>query len=533
VGGKDTTSRRLYVRDRESPDDVVAVPGTEDASHPFWSPDSTSLGFFARRRLMKVVWQGGAPVALAGQALFPFGGSWSRSGTIVFAPDVIMAGLRRVSAAAQAAEEATTLNLAVGDTSHAWPVFLPDGGRFLYFVRSAEDARRGMYVGSLDRSADRTDPLLFQTDSNAVYVPLPGSPDGVLLSVVDGRVEARRFDSTTLKLAGDARRIAGVPAAGTTSTQPAMLSASADMLVSAASTVPYGDRLEVVDRSGTRLRVWGEAEAQNWPRLSPDGQLLARQRVDPLRNTPDVWVDDLVRGSTLRVTKAIEPDIRPVWSPDGRSLAYVSGNLPFRPGKRTLTIAAADGTGVTRAFPCPGEYCEPTDWTGQGLLVNVLVGQSRDVWIVPTAEGAAAQPLLAEAFVERDARMSRDGQWIAYVSEESGRPEVSVRRLVGSPQRIVVSSEGGDQPVWRRDSSELFFIDPQGQLRSVAVRRTRDGRPRFGLPTKLDIPPIGRGHWGTPYDVSPDGNRIYLLRRNDDPLAREIHVVIGWRALLK
>jgi hypothetical protein len=99
--------------------------------------------------------------------------------------------------------------------------------------------------------------------------------------------------------------------------------------------------------------------------------------------------------------------------------------------------------------------------------------------------------------------------------------------------RFPVSSNGGDQPVWRRDNAELFFIDPAGQLQSVKVQWTRAGIPTFGIPVAMkNVPLIGRGHWGTPYDVSPDGNRIYFLRRNDDPRPAEIHVVIGWRALL-
>jgi Tol biopolymer transport system component len=533
IGGEGVPRSQLYVRDRGS-DNLIAIPGTENGSHPFWSPDGKSLGFFARGRLMTIVWQGGAPIPVSDQAPGPFGGSWGRSDTIVFAPDVIMAGLRRVATTGEKVEDATLLEPSHGDTSHAWPVFLPDGVHFLYFVRSAQDERRGVYIGRTGGGATRAESMLLRTDSNAVFASLPGTEDGVLLYGVDGRVEARRFNPGTLTLAGDARTLAGVLAAGTTLAQPAMLSASSDMLVFASSTVPYGNasRLEAVDRTGTRLRFWETPEAQNWPRLSPDGGMLARQRVDPLRNTPDLWVDDLTRRSTLRVTTAVEPDIRPVWSPEGRHIAYVSGNLPFRPGMRTLSIAAADGTGVTRSLQCPGEYCEPTDWTQSGLLVNVLAGQSWDVWIVPL-EGAAPRPLLAEAIVERDARMSYDGRWIAYVSDETGRPQVSVRSIEGPPQRIVVSNDGGDQPVWGHEGSELFFVDPEGQLCSVSVHWSRDGRPQFGLPVKLSVPPIGRGHWGTPYDVSPDGRRIYFLRRNDDPPPREIHVVVGWRALLQ
>jgi dipeptidyl aminopeptidase/acylaminoacyl peptidase len=449
----------------------------------------------------------------------------------VFAPDVILTGLFSVGPHGGPAESATLLDPSLGDTSHCWPAFLPDGVHFLYFVRSAQDDRRGLYLGGIDRPAAHAGPLLLRSDSNAIFVPLSGTPEGVLLYVVSGRIEGRRFDAKSLRFVGDARAI-GVAAAGTTLTQPAMLSASADVLAYATATVPYGNRLEAVDRSGRRLRFWEEPEAQNWPRISPDGRYLARQRVDELRNTPDIWVEDLERGTNVRVTTAVESDIRPVWSADGRYLAYVSGRLPRRPGTRILNIAAADGTGVVRTLPCPGEYCEPTDWTPRGLLVNVVDAQRSDVWIVPTENGMAAHSLLADPFVERDARMSPNGRWVAYVSEESNRAEVFVRTVSGVLKRIAVSSNGGDQPVWRPDGAELFFVDAHGQLQGVPVQWGRDGSPRFGVAAKLNVPPIGRGHWGTPYDVSPDGSRIYFLRRNDDPPPREIHVVIGWRELL-
>jgi serine/threonine protein kinase/Tol biopolymer transport system component len=530
--GHGATGNQLYVHPLGAVD-AMAIPGTEDAAHPFWSPDSASLGFFAKGRLMKVALKGGAPAALA-EALFPFGGTWSASGTIVFAPDVIMTGLFRVSVGGGGMEPATLLNPSLGDTSHCWPVFLSDGIHFFYFVRSAQAERRGVYLGRIDRPAAPADTQLLRSDSNPVYIPLPGTPDALLVYVVNGRVEARRFDGTHLRLAGDARAL-GLTAAGTTLSQPAMLSASADVLVYASETVPYegGSRLEAVDRSGQRLRFWETAESQNWPRLSPDGRYLARERVDELRNTPDLWVEDLERGAAVRVTTAVEPDLSPVWSPDGRYLAYVHGSLPFRSGKRTLSIAAADGTGVVREFACPGEYCEPTDWTPQGLLVNVLAGSRSDVWLVPTEPKGTARPLLAEPFNVRDARMSANDRWVVYVSSESGRADVSVRSISGPPKRIRISSEGGDHPVWRRDNAELFFVDPQGQLQGVAVQWSREGLPTFGLPARINIPPIARGHWGTPYDVSADGNRIYFLRRNDDPLPREIHVVIAWRELLE
>ena len=141
-------------------------------------------------------------------------------------------------------------------------------------------------------------------------------------------------------------------------------------------------------------------------------------------------------------------------------------------------------------------------------------------------------PILAESFTERDARLSPDGQWIAYVSEEAGRPEVSVRSLSGPPRRCVVSGEGGDQPVWRRDGAELLYVDTQGRLRGLYVRREADGRLIFGAPVALNVPPIGTGHWGTQYDVSPDGRRVYFMDRADERLPNEIDILLGWSASL-
>ena len=229
----------------------------------------------------------------------------------------------------------------------------------------------------------------------------------------------------------------------------------------------------------------------------------------------------------------MESDIRPVWSQDGRYLAYVSGKLPRRPGTRILSIAAADGTGVVRQAAMPGRVLRTHGLDASGLLVNVLVGRRSDVWIVPTEAGLDAQPLLGRTR-QRARRANVSGRPMDCLCvRRIGRPEVSVRTVSGPLKRIVISGEGGDQPVWRGDGTELFFVDPQGQLRSVSVRWSRDGSPTFGLPATLNVPPIGRGHWGTPYDVSADGSRIYFLRRNDDPPPHEIHVVIGWRALLE
>jgi hypothetical protein len=527
---RDPAGSRLFVRAFDARE-AVELAGTEGAAHPFWSPDSTTIGYFARGRLARVAWQGGAPVDLAA-APFARGGAWSAGGEILFAPDVILTGLSKLPAAGGNVALATTLEVERGDTAHWWPHFLADGRRFLYSVRSTDDRRRGVYLGDIAQAQVAAAPL-FRSDSDVVLAPLPGRDHTALLHVADGRIEMRSIDARALTVRGDSRSI-GLGAAGSTLYHPLMLSASRDVLAFVASPLPSGDRLEAVERGGRRVRLWPEPEAQNWPRVSPDGRLLARQRVDPAHNNPDIWVEDLERGTRVRVTTAAEPDLRPVWSPDGGRLAYVTGHLPGRPGQRTIRISAADGTGVLSEAPCPAAYCEPTDWSADGreLLVNVLDDRGWDVWVVATDTSAETRPLLAGALAERDARLSPDGGWIAYVSEESGRAEVSVRVVDGAPRRVVVSAAGGDQPVWRRDGKELFLVEPGGRLQSAAVRWV-DGVPSFDVPVDLPIEPIGFGHWGTQYDVSPDGARVYALRPNRDQAPREIEIVIGWNRLLE
>jgi len=528
--GSDATTSRLLVRSLGSLE-PKAIAGSEGAKQPFWSPDSRWLGFFTRGRLMKVALAGGAPVAIA-EAPDARGAAWSPTGTIVFSPDLVLSALVRVSADGGPVGPVTLLDQAKGDNSHRWPVFLPDGVHFLYFNRSSVDERRGVYIGRIDAPASAANSLLLRSESEAGYAGDPGSSDGNgnLFVVANGRIEVRGIDTTRMRVTADARTL-GFESAGNTPYHPMMLSASANVLAFAASSVPYGLRLESVDRTGDSERVLDEPQAQNWPRLSPDGRRLARQRFDAIRGNPDIWVEDLDRGTRVRVTTSPEPDMLPVWSPDGTRLAFVVGRLPGRSGARVVTIANADGSGVVRSFPCPGE-CYPTDWTSDDLIVNVANATGGDVWAIPASGAGGARPLLDAPFTERDARISPDRRSIAYVSEESGRPEVSVRNLSGPATRVVISASGGDQPVWARDGSELFFVNPEGRLQSVRVLRNGDAM-RFGVPVELNVPSIGFGHWGTQYDVSPDGRRIYFLSQNKQEAPREFHVVMGWRSLLK
>jgi serine/threonine protein kinase len=518
---------RLFVRSLDSRDATV-IGGTDGAKQPFWSPDGMSLGFFARGKLMKVAVAGGVPVVIC-DAPDGKGGAWSPTGTIVFGPDMIFEGLARVSADGGQVQPATLVDFDRGENSHRWPVFLPDGIHFLFYVRASIDERRGVYVARLDRPASTPGSPLFRSESEAVFVATSGRERGVLLSAADGQLQARPFDAAALRLVGDPRTLP-VAAGGNTPYHAAMLSASADLLATVAMPMPFGVRLGSVARDGTAVRT-SERQPQGWPRLSPDGRRMARQIVDPLRGNPDIWVEDLHDGSLVRVTTATGSDLLPVWSPDGLRLTYGSGSVK----ERRLSIAAADGTGVAQELPCPSAYCEPTDWSpdGRSLIVNARPMGAGDVWSVSLEAGGSAKAILSEPFPEYDARISPDGQWLAYVSEEAGRPVVSVRAMSGPPRRLVVSSDGGSQPVWRRDGREILYVDLEGRLRGRSVQRQPSGELTLGVANALSVPPVGSGHWGTQYDVSPDGQRVYFIDRTPAPKPSDIGVVIGWRALLK
>jgi eukaryotic-like serine/threonine-protein kinase len=524
AGGSEAGSSQLYVRELSSRE-TRALSGTTAARQPFWSPDGQWIGFFARRKLQKIAALGG-PVTDIADAPDARGGAWSSMGVIVFQPNYRDSPLLRVSDRGGRTQPVTKIDFALDDVSHRWPSFLPDGRHFLYLTVSVNDGRRGVYIGSLDETTERPRPI-FLSDSGAIYAPGASRSDGSILSANDGRIEVRPFDATRLVVTGDARALE-MNATAATPHHPSLLSASASVLAYASGGIPWGSRSGRVFRDGTNRQLESGSGLIGSPRVSADGRFLARSRLDAVRANPDIWVDDLQRGSKVRLTTSADFDVMPVWSPDGSHVAYRSGTFD----EPTIAFAASDGSGVRKTMVCPQVPCEPSDWSPEGFLL-LTVGR-KDVWMMPVGSDGQAQPLLAEPFTERDARISPSARrWLAYVSDETGRPEVYVRSLSGPTVRYSVSTAGGDQPVWRRDGAELFFAGPEGSLYSVAVRPGPNAGLALGIPTKLNVPALGERHQDTIYDASPDGRTIYLQFPTDQTAPPEFGLVLGWRTLIK
>jgi Tol biopolymer transport system component len=521
--GVGQSGSRLFVRDLATLE-ATLLPGTTYAKQPFWSPDGDAVAFFANGRLKKMAIDGGEPVDLA-PALDARGGSWSRSGVIVFQPFFRDSGLARVSADGGTVQPATLLDVKTADTTHKWPVFLPDGDHFLYLVLSVDESRRGVYVGSLSQGPSPPTTRLFPTASSVSYVVPEGHDTGLLLWVAGGQIQARPFDRDRQIVTGDPRSI-GIAAADTSIHYAAMLGVSPRLLAVADTVVPAGVQFASIGVDGKQLTLRPDRETAGHLRLSPDGARVARSVVDPLSGDADIFAEDVLRGTQMRISTSRDLDLAPVWSPDGRRIAYRSG--PW--GASNLSIASADGTGVLGMLRCPGEPCLPTDWSPDGQFI--LVNAQRDVWSVPVEGDRPAQPLLDAAFVQRDARISPDGRWVSYVSLESGRPEVYVRNRTGAPDRVVVS-RGGDQPVWSRRERALFFVSLDNQLHRVALRLDRNDHVIVEPPVKLPIPTFVPSHIGTSYDVSPDAARVYFPHPGAPSKPRELQFVLDWAARLK
>jgi len=504
----DKLKRQIYVRDVEQ-FQATPLAGTEGARDPFFSPDGKWIAFFADGKLKKIATQGGAVVTLC-DAPAPHGGSWGVDDAIVFAPDRRTV-LFRVSASGGKPEPVTQLDGKVGELTHRWPQMLPGGEAVLFSVQMPTSLfdEGNIVVQSLQGGEPRT---VVTGGSYGRYVP-----SGHILFARKGNLFAVPFDLDKLE-------VTGPPApflehlASTTSLAGAQYSFSDTGLLAYVAGEIQASKLVVdwLDRAGKLQPLRSVPGDYVNPRLSPDGKQVSLNVFDG--GSSDIWVYDWARDTMTRLTFDPGNDIAQTWTPDGQRIAFAS----TRGGAQNLYWSRADGSGEVQRLTESKNSQFPYSWTPDGKTLafhelDPVTGA--DLWVLPIEgdEKSGWKPgtpkvFLKTPFAESTSFFSPDGRWLAYQSNESGKLEVYVRPFPSGEGKWMVSSGGGNQVRWSRNTKELFYERPDDHKIMVANYRVVGGSFQADKPvlwSPVQLADVG----GRPnYDVAPDGKRVAALR---------------------
>ncbi len=518
------------------------LPNTETARNPFWSPDGRVIAFFAQTTGLAVVPASGGAVEFRAASGPGRGGTWGPDGTILYSP-ALLSSIFRVSPGSKERVPVTTLNESRGESAHQWPQFLPDGKHFLYVVQRVDPlTRRNESELCVQALGETERKVLLKSTTRAVYVP------GHLLFARGGSLMAQPFDAARLEVTGDpfvvAPHVQFLADGGT-----GIFAASAGgLLVYAAGGTIGNSQLVAYDRSGKALRTIADVGNYWTPHVSPDGKLVAVEVIDPVSSNRDVWTFDAV-GAEPPVRRTFDPgeDYTPVFSPDGKRLAYAS----YRKGSWLIYEKTLEGSDEERLLaaspdarpPATGTPSGPeifttsgskflTDWSPDGRFI-AFNGSTRetadDMWLVSPSDGKGGL-LLRTPASERDTAFSPDGRWIAYLSNESGNPEVYVRSYPATGGKWQVSTRGGTQPKWSRDGHELFYLATGFRLTAVPVRTGAS----FEKGTPHELFQVASRRTNIPqYDVFPDGRSFVVNTVVTEKASTPLTLVQNWTATVK
>jgi serine/threonine protein kinase len=485
---------------------ATMLPSTEDAATPFWSSDSRYLAFIADRKLKTISVSGGDAQTLT-EDVYSDAGDWSDDGIILFCKQNF-GPISQIAASGGQVSPATRLNQ--NEFAHSAPSFLPDGKHFLYASSQLGGPTR-IKVGVLGKPEQ--DGIVIGPGARAVFA------SRYLLFVRAGHIQAQPFNSRTFTLSGD----------------PQTIGEARTFSVSQNGVLAYHEssaesELKLFDRSGNLIGTPGPLAVYSDPRFSPDGKSIAVTTEDPRSGTSDIWVFPVAGGQPARITFG-PGDYWPVWSPDGKQIAYGVGEN----GKLSIRRRSLDGRQPEEVLYQNDAYINgsPIDWSPDGKYLSLDL-ESRDGifsnWIMPlTGDRKIFQPPAASHMTvsQYDGRFSSDGRWLAYFSYETGRPEIYVVPF-GAGAKTQVSTTGGWNTLFSRNN-ELFFVSMGNRLMAAHTAT----QPNFRVDSieplfQLDLP----NFTGISYDVSPDAKQ-FVVQTTDHTKSTSITLLTNWPAELK
>ena len=533
--GVDAGGLRIWVRSMDSLE-AHPLPDTNlgNTGRPLiWSPDSRFIAF-DDGKLKKIDIGGGPPQAIGDLPLASFGGSWNQDGVIILGSTN---GLMRIPSGGGNASPLTVL--ASGEGGHVFPVFLPDGKHFLY-VRGTAPGVGSIHIGSLDAKPEEQDsrPLL-QSGFGARYVPSSDGANGQVLFVRQGSLLSQTFDPQRLQLVGDPVPV--VDQVGTTGTL-ALFSASDHGHLIYRTGPAQELQLTWFDRQGKALSMVGEPGRYSFLALSPDAKRAVVTRTDPQSGNADLWLTDLANGASTRLTFDRATGVRSAaWSPDGSKIIFLSN----RDGAAGLYQKATNGAGNDELL-LKGQGLAVNHWSRDDRYLIFGMGDpetKNDLWLLPASGERKPIPWNRAPFDETGGRISPDGRWVAYRSNESGRNEVYVQPFhpaadagtSSNAGKWMVSRGSLGMARWRNDSRELYYLTTDAKVMAVTVSAS----PAFqaGPPSVLfQVPAIflrGAAFPGTLADSTGDGQRFLFAMPVAQSGREEFTVVLNWLAALR
>ena len=486
------------------------LPGTDDAYSVFWSPDSKFIAFFADSKLLRVEPSGKSLQSVCNLPSHgDSSGTWGSAGTIVFSQD---AGgkVYRVPA------NGGTPSLLFADESGRalrWVQFLSDGRRFIFCKRTnREQTAAAVYAGSIDSA--ETKQIEPMPPTRAVF-----TKGGYLLYARDQTLVAQAFDEKNLRLTGEpvviVEHIPHHEKSGWCE-----FSASDNSELAYMTEFPQ-TRLAWFDRGGREIGQVGAPGNYNAVRLAPDGQRAALDISGERSFSDDLWIEDLTRGTRTPFASGTDDEGEPVWSPDGKQLAYFS----CCDDVSALHMKNVSDTGKGEMPIKDQWFITPQDWSRDGRYF--IYGWQGNIWVLPMSGEAKPYLLIKTPFTESDSRLSSDGRWLAFVSNETGRDEVYVTRFDHPDEKWHVSTDGGSDPRWGREGQELFYLSPDKHLMLVPIKP--GDKFDAGVPRELfKADPQTSG-----YDVAADGQRFLFVVTAPGAQLFPFAVITNWMAELK